>query len=125
MSDSTTQQTVPILPPPPFAGQEYGKEPDGTYLKNWNPLMLAEELPAGKIVGRDFLGTRVIVYRDAEGRPVVQSAYCPHVGADLAQGCLVDGAVRCAYHHWKFGPCLLYTSPSPRDLSTSRMPSSA
>ena len=24
-----------------------------------------------------------------------------------------------------FNPCLLYTSPSPRDLSTSRMPSSA
>ena len=24
-----------------------------------------------------------------------------------------------------FGTCLLYTSPSPRDLSTSRMPSSA
>ena len=26
---------------------------------------------------------------------------------------------------WLFNPCLLYTSPSPRDLSTSRMPSSA
>ena len=25
----------------------------------------------------------------------------------------------------RFGDCLLYTSPSPRDLSTSRMPSSA
>ena len=25
----------------------------------------------------------------------------------------------------KYSPCLLYTSPSPRDLSTSRMPSSA
>ena len=25
----------------------------------------------------------------------------------------------------KDNPCLLYTSPSPRDLSTSRMPSSA
>ena len=25
----------------------------------------------------------------------------------------------------QFGYCLLYTSPSPRDLSTSRMPSSA
>ena len=24
-----------------------------------------------------------------------------------------------------YSPCLLYTSPSPRDLSTSRMPSSA
>ena len=30
--------------------------------------------------------------------------------------------------HWRFTSqtsCLLYTSPSPRDLSTSRMPSSA
>ena len=26
---------------------------------------------------------------------------------------------------WKLISCLLYTSPSPRDLSTSRMPSSA
>ena len=26
---------------------------------------------------------------------------------------------------WMFYICLLYTSPSPRDLSTSRMPSSA
>ena len=26
---------------------------------------------------------------------------------------------------WRPGACLLYTSPSPRDLSTSRMPSSA
>ena len=27
--------------------------------------------------------------------------------------------------HRQFAHCLLYTSPSPRDLSTSRMPSSA
>ena len=27
--------------------------------------------------------------------------------------------------HAGYAPCLLYTSPSPRDLSTSRMPSSA
>ena len=30
--------------------------------------------------------------------------------------------VGCTYQH---RDCLLYTSPSPRDLSTSRMPSSA
>ena len=28
-------------------------------------------------------------------------------------------------YHGDHKPCLLYTSPSPRDLSTSRMPSSA
>ena len=27
--------------------------------------------------------------------------------------------------YWKFNDCLLYTSPSPRDISGSRMPSSA
>jgi nitrite reductase/ring-hydroxylating ferredoxin subunit len=83
-------------------GQEYKQPHDGSYLRNWNPLMLARDLPAGQIVGKDFLGTRVIVYRGADGAPVVQSAYCPHVGADLSVGELIDGKVRCAYHHWKF-----------------------
>ena len=34
----------------------------------------------------------------------------------------VIGLVR---SYWETQSCLLYTSPSPRDLSTSRMPSSA
>ena len=36
-------------------------------------------------------------------------------------GAMVAGVAR----YLKNLPCLLYTSPSPRDLSTSRMPSSA
>jgi nitrite reductase/ring-hydroxylating ferredoxin subunit len=98
------QASDPRLPQSEFAGQVYRQQHDGTYLKNWNPLMLAEDLPAGEIISKDWLGTRVIVYRGTDGKPVVQSAYCPHVGADLSKGCLIDGAVRCAYHHWKFGP---------------------
>ena len=44
--------------------------------------------------------------------------------------CLALGAVLTvnkAAHNWltQATGCLLYTSPSPRDLSTSRMPSSA
>ena len=34
-------------------------------------------------------------------------------------------ADRSCYKGTFYGICLLYTSPSPRDLSTSRMPSSA
>ena len=40
----------------------------------------------------------------------------------------VPGGVYAANGDWTYlqwGICLLYTSPSPRDLSTSRMPSSA
>jgi phenylpropionate dioxygenase-like ring-hydroxylating dioxygenase large terminal subunit len=87
---------------PDYLGREYGREHDGKYLKNWNPLLLSSNLPQGEIVGVDFLGTRVIVYRDEAGQAIVQSAYCPHVGADLSCGEIVDGKVRCPYHHWKF-----------------------
>jgi len=100
MSTQPTGTLVP--PPPPYVGREYNRDHDGTFLKTWNVLMLAEELPEGKIIGKQWLGTKVIVYRDKNGDPVVQSAYCPHVGADLSIGDLVDGEVRCAYHHWRF-----------------------
>lgn len=68
----------------------------------WYPLGLTSELAAGQVVGRDFLGTRVVIYRYAAGKVVVQSAWCPHLGADLSVGALVDGQLRCAYHHWRF-----------------------
>ena len=44
-----------------------------------------------------------------------------------ADACQIMGAVACAVGklHEQNLVCLLYTSPSPRDLSTSRMPSSA
>ena len=46
---------------------------------------------------------------------------CMVVVTTMLQGWPVGGQMLFA-----FGvPCLLYTSPSPRDLSTSRMPSSA
>jgi len=79
------------------------------YHQSWFPVALASDVPAGRPLGRDFLGTRVVIYRDATGRAVVQGAYCPHLGADLSVGEVVEGQVRCAYHHWRFdcaGTCV-------------------
>ena len=70
--------------------------------RSWYPLCLARDLATGQVIGRDFLGTRVVAYRDPAGKPVVQSAWCPHLGADLSVGQIVDGRLRCAYHHWSF-----------------------
>jgi nitrite reductase/ring-hydroxylating ferredoxin subunit len=75
----------------------------------WYPLGLSSELEPRQVIGRDFLGTRVVLYRDPAGKAVVQSAWCPHLGADLSVGQLVDGQIRCAYHHWRFdaaGTCV-------------------
>ena len=53
------------------------------------------------------------------------------VGILLTKGGMMDGTDSATARHEDEakrntnGTCLLYTSPSPRDLSTSRMPSSA
>ncbi|MGH9032894.1 MAG: Rieske 2Fe-2S domain-containing protein, partial [Acidimicrobiia bacterium] len=41
---------------------------------------------------------------------------CRHLGADLAAGELVDGCVRCAFHHWKYasdGVCIEVSVDEP------------
>ncbi len=69
----------------------------------WYPVALSRDLAPGAVIGRDFLGSRVVAYRDTAGRPVVQSAWCPHLGADLSLGRIAEGHLRCPYHHWSFG----------------------
>ncbi|TMJ22384.1 MAG: Rieske 2Fe-2S domain-containing protein, partial [Alphaproteobacteria bacterium] len=76
--------------------------PESGFHRSWYPLCLARDLGVGSVIGRAFLGSRVVAWRDAAGKPVVQSAWCPHLGADLSLGQVVDGRLRCAYHHWSF-----------------------
>jgi nitrite reductase/ring-hydroxylating ferredoxin subunit len=83
---------------------EHRTATDAGYHRCWYPVALARDLAPGSVIGRDFLGTRVVAYRDAVGKPVVQSAWCPHLGADLSVGQIVDGRLRCPYHHWSFDP---------------------
>jgi nitrite reductase/ring-hydroxylating ferredoxin subunit len=79
-----------------------GGDPADEFHQCWYPVALSSEIAGDTLAGQDFLGTRIIIYRDAAGRPVVQSAWCPHLGADLSVGQLADGKVRCAFHHWSF-----------------------
>ena len=75
----------------------------------WYPVALAPEVNATRPLGLDFLGTRIVVYRDGAGKAVVQEAWCPHLGADLSLGQCIEGTIRCPYHHWRFagdGVCI-------------------
>jgi len=75
---------------------------NGLFSESWFPICLSSEIPAGKILGADFLDGRVVVYRGADGEARVMSAYCSHLGADLAVGDIEDDTIRCAFHHWRY-----------------------
>src|SRR5262249_3427081 len=72
--------------------------------QNWYAVALAEEIDDGKILGADLFNGRVAVYRRADGTPVVLSAVCPHMGADLALGDVIGDDIRCTFHHFCFVP---------------------
>ncbi len=77
---------------------------DGLFRQTWYALCRSSDLPAGSVLGRDFLDGRVAIFRGADGQAQVVSAYCPHLGADLSVGCVTGNSLRCAFHHWEFGP---------------------
>jgi phenylpropionate dioxygenase-like ring-hydroxylating dioxygenase large terminal subunit len=97
-----TEDTMGVVTSKTQLARQHCTATEAGFHRSWYPLCLSRELAAGAVIGRDFLGTRVVAWRDATGRPVVQSAWCPHLGADLSVGQVVDGRLRCAYHHWSF-----------------------
>ena len=84
---------------------------------NRMPVMLKGPTGCGKSRFVEYMAYKL-------GKPLITVACNEDMSAsDLVGRFLLDkeGTI------WQDGPlaCLLYTSPSPRDLSTSRMPSSA
>lgn len=75
---------------------------DGLFTQSWYAVSPSSEVPAGKVVGVPFLNGRAVVFRGEDGVAQVTSAYCPHLGADLAVGDVVGNQLRCAYHHWAY-----------------------
>ena len=82
---------------------------NGLFSQSWFPVALVSELLPDRPLGINFLDGRIIVYRGPSGKIIAQSAYCPHVGADLSVGRLLNGHVQCAFHHWEYnegGKCV-------------------
>jgi phenylpropionate dioxygenase-like ring-hydroxylating dioxygenase large terminal subunit len=82
---------------------------DGLFTQTWWPVAWSTDVAPGQVIGRDFLDGRIVVFRGANGKAVATSAYCPHVGADLAVGEVIGDNIRCAFHHWQYdqtGKCV-------------------
>lgn len=70
-------------------------------------------LPSRKLGGRPrplmLFGRPMVAWRGPGGQPSVMPKACPHMGASLASGRILDGTLQCPFHHWRFdttGACV-------------------
>jgi phenylpropionate dioxygenase-like ring-hydroxylating dioxygenase large terminal subunit len=65
----------------------------------------ASDLAAGTVLERTWMGDQAVAFRTESGQAAVLSAYCPHLGANLARGGTVVGeSIRCPFHSLRWGP---------------------
>ena len=79
--------------------------PDG-----WFAVAFSDELRVGELQARKLFDTDVVLFRTESGKPAMLDAHCPHLGAHLGHGGVVDGeGVRCPFHGFRFdaeGTCI-------------------
>ncbi|WPF90234.1 aromatic ring-hydroxylating dioxygenase subunit alpha [Cyanobacterium aponinum AL20118] len=89
------------------------------FIEGWYWLLPSKDLPKNKVKAVSLLGRDLAVYRTYTGNVVAMDAYCPHMGAHLAEGKVEGESLRCFFHNWKFSadgscveiPCLVKTLP--------------
>ena len=94
------------------------------------PAFKSESKLFGSLSKASFEGRKVLLFKSSKymnesGQSIRR--FINYYKLSLNQVCIIhdDLDLDCGIAKIKFDGCLLYTSPSPRDLSTSRMPSSA
>ncbi len=73
-----------------------------TLVESWYWAMKSRELKTGKTKHLNFLGKELVLLRGQDKKIRALDAYCPHMGAHLAEGKVDGNGVRCFFHNWKF-----------------------
>ncbi|MEH1937933.1 MAG: aromatic ring-hydroxylating dioxygenase subunit alpha [Nostoc sp.] len=79
------------------------------FIEGWYWVIPSQNLRVGEVKPVTILGRELVIYRGKDRRIVTFDAYCPHMGAHLAEGKVEGNALRCFFHHWKFdaeGMCI-------------------
>ena len=75
--------------------------PMGNLLRRyWMPIGGASEFDKVAIKPIRLMGENLVLYKDTSGRFGLIDRHCPHRRADMANGWVEPGGIRCSYHGW-------------------------
>jgi phenylpropionate dioxygenase-like ring-hydroxylating dioxygenase large terminal subunit len=75
---------------------------DGGLPNYWYPVLQSEEVAADQPHAFRVMGRELVAWRDGDGAPRVVLDRCPHRGAKLSIGLVLDGGIQCPLHGIRF-----------------------
>ena len=69
----------------------------------WYRVATADEIAPGAVKPVRFFGRELVLLRTEANQPRLLDAFCPHLGAHLGYGGVVEGdTIVCPFHAWRF-----------------------
>jgi len=69
----------------------------------WFAVAWSADLAEADVRRIRYFGRELVLFRGRSGRPYVLDAYCPHLGAHLAEGGrVIADSLRCPFHGWRY-----------------------
>lgn len=69
----------------------------------WFVVAYSDDLNVGDVEPRQYFDRHLVLWRDNDGEAHVNDAFCPHLGAHLGHGGVVENCeLVCPFHGWRF-----------------------